>query len=152
MTDDKPGKGLTKRQHVAERRAKALAMRREGKPYAVIAAALDYGKGGANAASRDVHRALAGAVMEQGRALLTMERERYDALQAILWPLAQAGDVRAARELVRVMERRARLLGLDAAAQTAYAERDTETAKGLLGAFATAAQAAYDALPDAAEN
>lgn len=139
-------KGLTKRQRVAERRAKALTMRREGKPYAVIATALDYS--GPNAASKDVHRALQGAVMEQGRALLDLERDRLDALQAILWPLAQQGDVRAARELVRLMERRARLLGLDRAAVDRLAGEDADTAKGLLGNFASALQTAYDALPD----
>lgn len=138
--------GLTKRQRVAERRAIALTMRREGKPYAVIATALDYSS--PSAASKDVHRALQGAVMEQGRALLDLERDRLDALQAVLWPLAEKGDVRAARELVRLLERRARLLGLDRAAVDRLASEDAETAKGILGGFANALQVAYDALPD----
>lgn len=138
--------GLTKRQRVAERRAKALTMRREGKPYAVVAATLGYSS--PNAASKDVHRALQSAVMEQGRALLDLERDRLDALQALLWPLAEKGDVRAARELVRLMERRARLLGLDRAAADRLAAEGSETAKGVLGNFTSALQIAYDALPD----
>jgi len=139
-------KGLTKRQRVAERRADALTRRRQGQPYAVIATALDYSS--PSAASKDVHRALRSAVLEQGHALLDLERDRLDALQNILWPLAERGDVRAARELVRLMERRARLLGLDRAATDRLATEDADSAKGVLSEFATALQSAYTALPD----
>ena len=138
-------KGLTKRQQVSERRASALSMRREGRPYAVIAASLDYSS--AAAASKDVHRALQGAVMEQGRALLDLERDRLDHLTSILLPLAEKGDVRAARELIRIMERRARLLGLDRAATDRLATEGADVAKGVLSEFAVALQSAYAALP-----
>jgi hypothetical protein len=134
------------KQAVAERRAAALRMRREGKTYAEVAEALAYS--GATSASKDVHRALRAAVMEQGRALLDLERERLDALQAILWPLAEKGDVRAARELVRLMERRARMLGIDLVAQAAHHTEGQENTKSLLGDLMDAMQAAHALLPD----
>jgi hypothetical protein len=46
--------------------------------------------------------------------LVELESQRLDALQAGLWDKALAGDVKAARTVVKIMERRARLLGLDA--------------------------------------
>ncbi|MBD8869296.1 hypothetical protein [Nocardioides donggukensis] len=131
---------------MSERRATALRMRREGKGYPEVTTALGYGSTGS--CRKDVSRALRDAVMEQGHALLDLERERLDGLQAILWPLAERGDVRAARELVRLMERRARLLGLDRAAADRFAADEADTAKGLLGNFAGALQAAYEAMPD----
>ena len=96
---------------VALRRARALDLRRAGKSYPDIAAELGYS--GAGSASKDVSRALDQVVQEAGKQLIQLERERLDGLLAILWPRAERGDVRAARECVRVMERRARLLGLD---------------------------------------
>lgn len=130
-----------RRQHVAERRVEALRMRREGKPYLAIADALNYSS--ASSASKDVSRALESAVMEAGRATLDLERDRLDALQAILWPLAEKGDVRAARELVRLLERRARLLGLDRAAGDRLATEGVADAKGLLGNLADALKLAH---------
>lgn len=127
---------MNTRQAVAERRAAALKMRREGKQYAEIAQALNYASAGS--ASKDVSRALSGLVLESGRALLDLERERLDALQTILWPLVQAGDVRAAQQLIKLFERRARLLGLDrAAAERLQAEQalQSQQAAGLLGAW-----------------
>jgi len=135
-----------RRQTVQERRAAALTMRRNGASHAAIAAELGYSS--ANSASKDVHRALEAVVHEAGKQLLDLERERLDALQLVLWPLATAGDVRAARELVRLMERRARLLGLDAAAGAAREAAKADTAKGILGNFMAALQTAHASLPD----
>jgi hypothetical protein len=48
--------------------------------------------------------------------------ERLDALQALLWPLAEAGDTRAAASVVRIVEQRVRLLGLDLHSASAITE------------------------------
>lgn len=144
-------KGLTKRQQVAIRRAKALDMRRAGKPYRAIADELEYAS--ESAASRDVHRALQGAVMEAGRNLLTLERERTDAVQAQAWALAcdtnlsPRDRVAAIREVTRVLERRARLLGLDKAAGELLAADSMQAAKGLMADFVDHLRQEYADLP-----
>lgn len=128
----------SKRQAVAERRAAALKLRRQGKTYAEVADALGYAS--PQSASKDVHRALKAVVHEEGHALLTLERERTESLLAIAWPLAEAGDPRAIRECTRILERRSRMLGIDRAAGALLEEADLDRAKGLLGAFFDALQ------------
>ena len=43
----------------------------------------------------------------------SMELERLDKLQATIWTRATTGDLQAQKGVLRIMERRARLLGLD---------------------------------------
>jgi hypothetical protein len=50
---------------------------------------------------------------EQAQELRALEALRLDQLQAALWERATDGDVRAIDRILRIMERRARLLGLD---------------------------------------
>lgn len=131
---------------VTLRRAQALNMRRAGKTYDEIATDLGYSS--RSHASKDVSRALDQVIQEAGDQLIRLERERLNGLLAILWPLAEKGDVRAARECVRVLERTHRLMGLDKAAGEFLAAGSLEAAKGLLGAFVDEARREYDALPD----
>ncbi len=48
--------------------------------------------------------------VEQHRAL---ELQRLDALQVGLWERAEAGDIKAVNAVLRIIEQRSRLLGLD---------------------------------------
>ena len=48
--------------------------------------------------------------VDQHRAL---ELARLDALQASLWDRAEAGDVKAVNAVLRIIDQRSRLLGLD---------------------------------------
>lgn len=131
------------------RRAKALNLRRAGKSYAEIAEELGYGgKNPTGAASKDVSRALDSVIQEAGEQLIRLERARLEALLSFMFPLAEKGDVRAARECVRVLERLHRLLGLDKAAGEFLAADSMESAKGLLAAFVDTVREQYDALPD----
>lgn len=126
----------------AERRVNALRMRRAGKSYRHIAEQLHYAS--ASAASKDVHRALEDVRAEEGRAVLSLERERLDWLSTQLVPMIENGDVRAAREYIRLSTLRAKLLGLD---QAAAAERDAnsmEHAGSLLDDFTKAVHLAYE--------
>lgn len=50
---------------------------------------------------------------EQAQELRALEALRLDQMQAALWQQATDGDVRAIDRILRIMERRARLLGLD---------------------------------------
>lgn len=128
------------------RRAQALHMRRAGKTYDDIAAELGYSS--RSHASKDVSRALDQVIQEAGDQLIRLERERLNGLLAILWPLAEKGDVRAARECVRVLERLHRLLGLDKAAGEFLAADSMQSAMGLMGAFVDTLREKYDELPD----
>lgn len=58
------------------------------------------------------HKALAERVTVGVDELPRLELDRLDALQAALWPKAVAGDMAAAVVVLRIIERRARVLGL----------------------------------------
>lgn len=92
----------------------ALEMRKAGATYAHIAQVLNITE---TAARKAVLRALARLnekVSESAEEVRRLELERLDALLAALWGKAQAGDGAAIDRVLRIMERRARLLGLDA--------------------------------------
>ena len=92
--------------------AKALDMRREGRNYEDVAAECGYNS--PQAATMAVTRALAKIVTEPAKDVVVMELQRLDVLWGIQYLNAQAGDVGALGACLRIMERRAKLLGLDA--------------------------------------
>ena len=98
----------------AERRVKVLEMRKAGFTFRQIGGQLDINEA---QAYRDLARILSD-ILELARpdavALRTLELERLDDLQKTLWRQAKAGNLGATDRLLRIMERRARLLGLDA--------------------------------------
>ena len=70
---------------------------------------------------RDVDNALTGArraEADQVERLVTLEVERLDGLLRVAWPLAMAGNLKAIDTVLRIAERRARLMGLDAATRS----------------------------------
>lgn len=97
-----------------ETEARALDLRKRGYTFAEIGKQLGITMQGAHLA---VHRALdkiASLGAEEARDLRRIELERLDRLQKALAPKANKGNAESARALLRVMDRRARLLGLDA--------------------------------------
>ena len=97
-----------------ERELEAVGLRRQGLPYSAIAERLGVAK---NTAHRLVVQSLdrtATALGESTAVLREIELERLDDLLAAVWPSAIAGDLPAVAMALRVAERRARLLGLDA--------------------------------------
>ena len=93
-----------------QRRAEALAMRAAGHTFDVIGERLGVTR---QAAQQLVARAVAALPVESLDAVRQLESERLDGLLAAVWPSAESGDVRAVDRVLRIMERRARLLGLD---------------------------------------
>ncbi|MCG5549170.1 helix-turn-helix domain-containing protein [Halorhodospira halochloris] len=98
----------------AERKARALELRQTGMTYADIGREL----GISNA---QAHRLVSGALQEirkraseEAEQLRTLELSRLDQLHHALWESALGGELRAIDRLLRIMERRAKLLGLDA--------------------------------------
>jgi preprotein translocase subunit SecD len=104
-----------------DRQLKALELRKAGVEYGEIARALGYKwKSGAFAA---VKRALHEVKQEPCLELIKLEVERLDKMQVALWAKAQHGDYGAVDRIIRIMERRARLLGLDAPEKQEVATR-----------------------------
>ncbi len=101
-----------KRLQALERQRQALELRKEGKGFVEIAAKLGYK--GPSGAHQAVMRALRRTLQEPCDELRRLELERCDALLAGLWPKAKKGHVASVDKVLKVMERRAKLLGLDA--------------------------------------
>jgi hypothetical protein len=84
----------------------------EGKTFEEIAKEIGYaGKQGAYDA---VRRSLVEIIREPAEALVKLDLERLDVLWQIQYLNAQGGDVAAMSACMKIMERRAKLLGLDA--------------------------------------
>jgi len=89
---------------------KAVELRLAGVGYAKIAAQLGYKD--ATAASSAVKRALDGSLEESPEQIRQQELERLDAMLVGMWPKARRGDAVAVDRVLRLTERRSRLLGL----------------------------------------
>lgn len=98
---------------VIDREVRVLELRRAGLTWANIADQVGYADptGAYAAYKRAVKRVLKEPVQE----VLDQELDRLDRLQVAVWPRAMKGDDRAINTILRLMERRAKLLGLDAA-------------------------------------
>jgi hypothetical protein len=70
---------------------------------------------------------------EAGEEAIALEQERLDRLQVLAWRVAEKGDVRGMREVTRILERRAKLLGLDARDRADEDQDGIDYATSLLG-------------------
>ncbi len=98
----------------AERRVKALELRKAGATYRQIGAQLDVSEAQSH---RDVTKAIRDCIKRSAadsEELRKLEEERLDALQIALWRPATSGHEGAVDRVLRIMARRAALLGLDA--------------------------------------
>jgi hypothetical protein len=102
-----------------DRQAKALELRRMGLGYAAIGDQIGVGK-------TQAHRYVV-AGLEDARAqisasadeLKSEEISRLDGMLQALWPRARKGEAAAVDRVLKIGERRAKLLGLDAPTRTA---------------------------------
>src|SRR5512138_1806264 len=95
-----------------EKQRQALELRKAGVPYAKIADALGYKH--ASGAHKAVSSALRKTLQEPADDIRLLELERLDVMLFALWPSVTKGIQGAIDRALRVMERRASLLGLDA--------------------------------------
>jgi hypothetical protein len=95
-----------------EKAARALELRKEGKTFEEIAAETGYSS--RQAAYDAVKRAMSALTREPATELLELELARLDTMWGAHYIKAQRGDVQALAACMRIMERRAKLLGLDA--------------------------------------
>lgn len=99
-----------------ERAKKALELRKKGMRYEAIAQQLGYSsRGNAHKAVMKELNLLAKECLEEAAQVRDLELQRLDALYLKAWEAVEGGDLPAIDRCLRIMERRAKLLGLDAA-------------------------------------
>jgi len=109
MSDSKTGdKALA----ALERQRQALELRKAGTGYAAIAEQLGYASH--SGAIKAVQTAMRRTLQEPADALRALEAARLDDLLRGVWVAARGGDVAKIDRVLRIMQRRAALLGLDA--------------------------------------
>src|SRR3954469_8688015 len=97
----------------AERRARALELRKGGKSFAAIGRELGVSEPRAHAIVTGEPRRLNERRAEQAAEVTRLELERLDSLSAALWARALEGEVAAVDRVLAIMTRRAKLLALD---------------------------------------
>lgn len=113
----------TKRVNAHERKLRALEMRKARATYAQIATALGVPR---STAWKLVQSALKDTLQEPADDVRKLELETLDRLQFALWQQATNGNHGAVDRVLRVMERRAKLLGLDAPRKQELTGKDGE--------------------------
>ena len=99
---------------VAQRRARAVEMRLGKATYDQIAAVLGYSSRAAVAV--DIKRAFEQAVSERDKNVDLLRQEELaalDRLQLSIWPMATKGDLGAIDRILKIIDKRCKLLGLD---------------------------------------
>lgn len=112
-----PAKGQKKGQQVtiaSERRREAFDLRKRGATYDEIGRVLGITKQAAYELVKRELDYIRANMQDDVEAVRAMELERLDRLFAGSYAQAAGGDPKALASIMRVMERRARLLGLDA--------------------------------------
>ena len=95
----------------AERRSRAVDLRREGLTLMEVANELGVS---VYTAWNDIQTAVRDIPKEEADLLRRQEADRLDNLQRAVWDDAIAGDLHAVDRVLKIIERRCRLLGLDA--------------------------------------
>ncbi|MEV4079739.1 hypothetical protein AB0J43_05540 [Nonomuraea fuscirosea] len=127
---------------LAQRRTQALQMRIAGVSPTLIAERLGYNS--PQAASGDITAALKRAAKAEGLAaehLLHLEIGRLDRMMAALWPRVLKGEVNAAEACLKIINKRAGLLGLDQINRNGHPDHDMAS---LLGAMLAQLQQRYE--------
>ncbi len=105
-----PGGRRNNRPLAEWRKARAVELATQGYTYQQIADELGYANRGT--VHRIVQQTLQAVQTENVQALRAVEVDRLDALQQALWDRAMGGNLRAAQAVARIIQARARALGL----------------------------------------
>lgn len=98
-----------------ERETKALSLAKAGVPYEKIAA--EIGVNSASSAWKCVQRALNRSIQPDADEFRKLQMERLNAYRMGIWPRVQKGEPRAIEVAIKIEEREAKLLGIDATQQ-----------------------------------
>ena len=107
----------------AERKKNAVELRLAGASYRDIGNALGCST---VTAMNDCKEALAEIPMQQADEMRTVELSRLDRLQRAVWGKAIKGDLQAVDRALKIIDRRAKLLGLDAPQQVQITANDVD--------------------------
>ena len=113
-----------RRLNATEKRLDALTLRRRGSTFREIADKLGCSRAMVHKYVAGALREYAAANKEETEVYRALEADRLDALHAAIWPKAMNGDMRAVDRVLRIMERRAKLFGLDAPTKVAATTPD----------------------------
>jgi len=97
---------------LTEKERAALELRKSGATLDDIARELGYCNRGA--AHKAIRRALDATLQEPAAELREMEQVRLNTMLVAIWPKVKTGDHVALQDALSIMDRRAKLLGLDA--------------------------------------
>lgn len=97
----------------AERRVRAMELRREGKSYSKIGTELGCTAQRAHKIVTEELQKVRDKLTEETSEVKTLELQRLDDLFVVAHTEAEAGNLPAIDRCLRIMERRSRLLGLD---------------------------------------
>jgi hypothetical protein len=111
-----------RRMDAMKKAADALVLRRAGATYADIAQQLGYTAPAG--AQKAVERGLKATLQEPAESLRTLELDRLDRAQRQIWPAVLQGNLGAVDRLLKIMERRAKLKGLDAPVKSELTGKD----------------------------
>jgi len=109
---------------IEEKRQRALDLRRSGMNYREIAAAMDTSPSRAHDYVTSALKRIREQTDEIAEVVKVLELERLDSLFKTAYRAAMDGDVKAIDQALRCMDRRARLLGLDAPAKVAQTDSE----------------------------
>jgi hypothetical protein len=109
-----------------ERELEAVRLRRAGVEYHDIGDKLGMSESGAYLAVKRVLDRMMAQANETQAENLTLDLQRINVMLVGLWPKVLAGDPQAIVAALRVLERRARMLGYDAPAKVAPTTPDGE--------------------------
>ncbi|WP_182349342.1 hypothetical protein [Tomitella gaofuii] len=112
-----------RREHQAQRAKQALQLRLEGHTFRGIAEQL-----GVSPATivADVDKALSDIPKREAEQLRGEEILRLDRLQRGVWQEAINGDIHASQQALRIIDRRAKMLGLDAPQRVELGAQDAD--------------------------
>jgi hypothetical protein len=96
----------------AEKEARIIELRRTGATWELIAKATGYAN--ASGAYKAYQKAIGKIVAPKVEELRAVEVDRLDRLQFAIWERAKDGDIKAIDAVLRILDRRTRILGLDA--------------------------------------
>ncbi len=117
-------KGSSKRVRGLELEKECLRLRMAGLSYEVIARNVGCSRAGAH---RAVMRAIERTIRENNETaqdVLNLELKRLDTMMNVLWRKVLEGELGAVDRVLRVMERRAKYLGLDAPHRMEHTGKD----------------------------
>ena len=117
LIESRTGKGKLS---ATQKQAEALRLRTQGKPFDEIARILEYRS--ISGAHKAVTTGLQKTLQEPADELRKMEAERLDRMLEGLWDKAISGDTWSVDRVLGIMDRRAKLFGLDYSGQDDPAE------------------------------